>query len=94
MPITVPQIVIGNFSCRFRSPGSVTGFSCTVKVPSSLFICVFNVDIVQGISYGNGDRFQQVPLAVFDPEGPFLAGDRLRRDSPLRTAPSEVSVQW
>ena len=36
-----------------------------------------------GYLTATGDRFQQVPLAVFGPGGPFSAGDRLRRDSPL-----------
>ena len=37
----------------------------------------------RGYLTATGDRFQQVPLAVFGPGGPFSAGDRLRRDSPL-----------
>ena len=49
-------------------------------MPPNLLISVFNAGIIGGYVTATGDRLQQVRLAVFDPGGPFSAGDRLLRD--------------
>ena len=56
-------------SCRYARISSCKPklFSCTVKVPSSLFISVSSMSIsCRGYLTAAGDRFQQVPLTVFD----------------------------